>query len=111
MAAAKSTEQALPYWPRGMPAALNLLYLQNTPSPSEQDQINIRFHPSSTDTETSTPRISAPLGTLPAGWPSFTTGPLLWSASDYEDESSYVISLTQPQLREIDRALAIVQGA
>lgn len=47
---------------------------------------------------------------LPNGWPKALQGPLVWSTSDYQDESLFVYPLSDPDRAEILSALQHFKG-
>ncbi|KKK23872.1 hypothetical protein AOCH_002911 [Aspergillus ochraceoroseus] len=48
--------------------------------------------------------------TVPAGWPTGLSGPLVWRTGDFPDEEEYVYHLTKEDKAEIFKALEIFKG-
>lgn len=71
-------------------------------------QPDISYHPDYTKFQLRTERLkpSRPANPqLPHGFPHKLTGPLVWEAKDFEDESEWTLVLTSDHLSEIHEAL------
>ena len=47
---------------------------------------------------------------VPAGWPKKLSGPMIWTGSDFPDESSFVYHLSSENKNEIQNALGHFKG-
>ena len=47
---------------------------------------------------------------VPTGWPKTVHGPLVWKGADFDNESEYVLRLTDDDKNEIQQALGYFKG-
>jgi len=47
---------------------------------------------------------------VPEGFPETVDAPRVWSTTDFEDDSKYIVSLNESEIAEIERALAFFKG-
>jgi hypothetical protein len=53
--------------------------------------------------------VDAPAG-IPEGWPKTLNVPMAWSGSQFKHESEYILTLSESEVQEVEKALQSFKG-